>query len=57
MRRELGGVVDSRLHVYDTSNLRILDASILPIEPTANPHAVVHGIAELGAGLIKEDLH
>ncbi|KAH7311615.1 hypothetical protein B0I35DRAFT_481568 [Stachybotrys elegans] len=57
MSRELGGVVDNRLRVYGTSNLRVLDASILPLEPTANTQAVVYGIAELGASLIKEELH
>lgn len=56
MPRELGGVVDNRLRVYGTSNLRVLDASIVPLAPTANPQAVVYGVAELGASFIKEDL-
>ncbi|KAI9667974.1 MAG: hypothetical protein M1821_000794 [Bathelium mastoideum] len=56
MPRAMGGVVDSRLRVYGTANLRVCDASIMPLEPTANPQAVVYGIAELGASFIKDDL-
>lgn len=56
MPRALGGVVDNRLRVHGCSNLHVCDASIIPIEPTANPQAVVYAIAELGAGFIKEDL-
>lgn len=54
--RALDGVVDSRLRVYGTSNLRVCDASIVPLEPTAQPQAVVYGVAELGASFIKEDI-
>ncbi|KAF7901929.1 uncharacterized protein EAF01_007227 [Botrytis porri] len=50
------GVVDNKLRVYGCSNLRICDASLIPLEPTANPQAVVYGVAELGASLIKEEL-
>ncbi|KAK2596128.1 hypothetical protein QQS21_006475 [Conoideocrella luteorostrata] len=56
MSRSLGGVVDNRLRVYGCSNLRVCDASIIPLEPTANPQAVVYGVAELGASFIKEDI-
>ncbi|KAI0593478.1 GMC oxidoreductase [Biscogniauxia sp. FL1348] len=56
MPRAMGGVVDSRLRVYGCSNLRVCDASIVPLEPTANPQAVVYAVAELGASFIKEDL-
>ena len=56
MPRAMGGVVDNRLRVYGCSNLRVCDASIMPLEPTANPQAVVYGVAELGASLIKEDI-
>ncbi|KAI0159270.1 hypothetical protein BJ166DRAFT_615016 [Pestalotiopsis sp. NC0098] len=56
MPRDMGGVVDNRLRVHGCSNLRVCDASIVPIEPTANPQAVVYGVAELGAIFIKQDL-
>lgn len=56
MPRAMGGVVDSRLRVHGCSNLRVCDASIVPLAPTANPQAVVYGVAELAASLIKEDV-
>lgn len=56
MPRDMGGVVDNRLRVHGCPNLRVCDASIIPIEPTANPQAVVYAVAELGATFIKEDI-
>ncbi|KAI0798748.1 GMC oxidoreductase [Xylaria sp. FL0064] len=56
MPRAMGGVVDNKLRVYGCSNLRVCDASIIPLEPTANPQAVIYGVAELGASIIKKDL-
>ncbi|KAI0469868.1 GMC oxidoreductase [Xylariaceae sp. FL0804] len=56
MPRDMGGVVDSRLRVHGCANLRVCDASILPLEPTANPQAVVYAVAEMAADFIKEDL-
>ncbi|KAM0273209.1 hypothetical protein ACHAQH_008400 [Verticillium albo-atrum] len=52
MPRELGGVVDSKLLVYGCSNLRVCDASIIPILPRANLLATVYGVAEHAARLI-----
>ncbi|PSK59293.1 Cellobiose dehydrogenase [Elsinoe australis] len=49
----LGGVVDSQLLVYGTSNLRVVDASIMPLIPASNLQAVVYGVAEKAADLIK----
>lgn len=54
MPHAIGGVADNKLRVYGCSNLRVCDASIVPLEPTANPQAVIYGIAELAADFIKE---
>jgi choline dehydrogenase-like flavoprotein len=49
-----GGVVDSELLVYGTSNLRVVDASLIPIQPSGHLQTMVYGIAELAAGIIGE---
>ena len=50
------GVVDPRtLKVYGTSNLRVVDASAIPLISTANLQATVYAFAERAADLIKED--
>jgi len=43
---ELGGVVGSDLLVHGVRNLRIIDASIMPIIPSAHLSATVYAIAE-----------
>ncbi|KAH0010589.1 alcohol oxidase, partial [Aureobasidium melanogenum] len=50
---DLGGVVDPQLLVYGTQNLRIIDASIMPVIPASHLQAVVYGIAEKAADIIK----
>ena len=54
--RSEGGVVDSRLIVYGTSNLRVVDASIMPLIPRSNTQSTVYAVAERAADLIKGHL-
>lgn len=52
--RELGGVVDERLVVHGTANIRVVDASMIPLEPLGNIQTTVYAVAERAADLIKE---
>jgi choline dehydrogenase-like flavoprotein len=51
--REKGGVVGEDLIVYDTKNLRVVDASMMPVLPRSNTQSVVYAVAERAADLIK----
>ncbi|KAI5460573.1 choline dehydrogenase [Mariannaea sp. PMI_226] len=55
MPKEMGGVVNDRLVVHGTSNLRIIDASIYPMIPMGNIQATVYAVAEKASDIIKED--
>ncbi|RLM01980.1 hypothetical protein CFD26_109003 [Aspergillus turcosus] len=55
MPRSLGGVVNNRLQVYGTANVRVVDASIHPFQLCGHPMANLYAIAERAADLIKED--
>ncbi|KAI9797107.1 MAG: hypothetical protein M1825_006255, partial [Sarcosagium campestre] len=54
--RDKGGVVDARLRVYGTANLRVVDASIAPLHVRGNTGSLTYAIAEKAADLIKEDI-
>ncbi|OAK95280.1 alcohol oxidase [Phaeosphaeriaceae sp. SRC1lsM3a] len=52
MKEELGGVVDAQLRVYGTLNVRVCDASVLPIIPRGNILSAVYAFAEKAAEMI-----
>ncbi|KAI0448564.1 oxidoreductase [Xylaria acuta] len=51
---KLGGVVDASLRVHGVSNLRIVDASVVPLLPPGNLQSTIYAVAERAADLIKE---
>ncbi|KAF9447615.1 GMC oxidoreductase [Macrolepiota fuliginosa MF-IS2] len=51
--REKGGVVDTRLKVYGTKNLRVADLSIVPLHFGSHSQSVAYGIGEIAADIIK----
>ena len=53
----LGEVVDGRLRVKGMQNLRVVDASVIPIIPRGNIITTVYAVAERAADIISEDLN
>ncbi len=56
MPKELGGVVDNKLLVYGTANLRVVDASIMPFQVSGHLTSTLYAIAEKAADIIKADM-
>lgn len=50
-----GFVVDGRLRVYGVRGLRVVDASIMPLQISAHLQATVYAIGEKGASMILQD--
>ncbi|THH14920.1 hypothetical protein EW146_g5484 [Bondarzewia mesenterica] len=47
------GVVDNKLKVYYTANIRVVDLSIIPLHIGAHLQATAYALGELGADIIK----
>ncbi|KAF8990253.1 GMC oxidoreductase-domain-containing protein [Cyathus striatus] len=51
--KDKGGVVDRNLRVYGTTNIRVADASVMPLLVSAHTQPIVYGIAEKAATIIQ----
>ena len=52
MPRNLGGVVDAKLKVYGTSNVRVIDGSVPPKSLSAHWMEICYGVAEQGSEIV-----
>ncbi|KAJ4159338.1 uncharacterized protein LMH87_008243 [Akanthomyces muscarius] len=52
MARELGGVVDAKLKLYGTANVRVVDASVVPTQISGHLTATIYAIAERASEFI-----
>ncbi|KAL4745764.1 hypothetical protein BDW72DRAFT_186094 [Aspergillus terricola var. indicus] len=55
LKLEDGGCVDNKLRLYgSTGRVRVVDASIFPVVPSAHIQSTVYAVAERAADIIKE---
>ncbi|KAK2597421.1 hypothetical protein QQS21_005969 [Conoideocrella luteorostrata] len=52
MAEELGGVVDPTLKVYGTKNVRVVDASVLPMQFSGHLTATIYAVADRASDMI-----
>lgn len=53
MPKELGGVVDDKLMVYGTKNVRVVDASVFPFQVSGHLTSTLYALSERAADIIK----
>jgi choline dehydrogenase len=49
------GVVDNHLRVFGIENLRVADASVIPLIPNGNVHSSVVMVANRATQILRED--
>lgn len=54
LAREAGGLVDPELLVYGTRNVRVVDGSVFPYQPSAHPMGVTYALAVRAARIFQE---
>ncbi|CAI7620673.1 unnamed protein product [Penicillium bialowiezense] len=54
--KEVGGVVDTSLKVYGTSNVRVVDASVVPFQVCGHLQSTIYAVAERAADIIKGNI-
>jgi len=53
--RSLGGVVDPRLKIYGLANVRVVDASVIPLTTGVAIQSTVYAIAEKAADILRKE--
>lgn len=53
----LGGVLDERLNVLGIDNLKVADASAIPLIPNGNVHSTVVMVANRAAEFLAHELN
>ncbi|KAJ6574461.1 hypothetical protein B0H19DRAFT_1124558 [Mycena capillaripes] len=48
-----GSVLDANLRVKGTTNVFVADGSIIPVQPNSHPSAIIYGIGEKAAAMLK----
>lgn len=54
LARSAGGAVDSQMLVYGTSNVRVVDGSIFPYQPSAHPMGLTYAVAVHAAKILQQ---
>ena len=53
LERSAGGAIDAQLKVYGTQNVRVVDGSIFPYQPSAHPMGLTYAVAVHAAKILQ----
>jgi choline dehydrogenase len=54
LSRDAGGAVDAQMLVYGTQNVRVVDGSIFPYQPSAHPMGLTYAVAVHAAKILQQ---